>query len=177
MSSISNFSSYSDDFPGTVPKAPKTIGTITACILNCLLTSAGKSIYLLTFSCSFCLTCGPLESKNPQCSRAFLPVNHYNIWSITTHFPVSLYWLVPVDCYFAITSLSVTTLDTRLYHLFHLGVPYFLSNNQWMCLSTTSCQIWYFVLANTEQPLLRSVDSQFQSIRHTTYTSVIHPGR
>ena len=31
-----------------------------------------------------------------------LLINHYHIRPIITHFPISLYCFVPVDCYFAI---------------------------------------------------------------------------
>ena len=52
-SSIPNFLSDSDR---TVPKAPKTIGTITVLTLDCLLTSAAKSMCLSIFSSSISLT-------------------------------------------------------------------------------------------------------------------------
>ena len=94
------------------------------------------------------------DSKIHSVPRALLPVNHCHMWSMVTHFRISLYWFVPVDCYFAIISLSLTTLSAWLYQLFLVWIQYFLSNNQWMCLPTISCQIRYFDSANTEQPLL-----------------------
>ena len=53
MPSVSTFSSDYSSFAGTVPKAPKTFGTISVFTLNCLLTSAAKLMYLSVLFFSF----------------------------------------------------------------------------------------------------------------------------
>ena len=97
-----DFSSDYNSFAGTVPKAPKTIGTIAVFTQNCLLTSATKSIYLSIFSASFSLTWWSIGTSNVPC---VLPINHYHIWFTIIHFPISLYWSAPAHCYFAIICL------------------------------------------------------------------------
>ena len=86
--SIFSFLIDSDSFPGIVPKAPKTIGIITVFTLNCLLASAAKSMYLSVFSSMM-----HLDLKIHIVPRALLPINHYDIWPIITHFPIIFYCL------------------------------------------------------------------------------------
>ena len=100
MFSVFSFSIDFDSSPEIVPKAPKKIGVITVFTLNCLLTSAAKSVYSSIFS--------PMihwDLKIHIVPRVLLPIRYYNIWPIITHFPIILYWLVSVDCYFAIICL------------------------------------------------------------------------
>ena len=100
-SSISNISRNSDSFAGIVPKAQKKkkkFGTITVFTVNCLLTSAAKSMYLSIFSSSFSLT----RWSNGIVKSA---VQHVFSSLSITHFPISLYWFVSGDCYFAIICL------------------------------------------------------------------------
>ena len=73
------------------------------------------------------------------------------------------YQFVPVFIGFLPSSVSATTLGTWLYHLFPVGIPCFLSNNQLVCLPTTSCQIRYFDLANTGRPLLGCITVSLDS--------------
>ena len=48
--------------------------------------------------------------------------------------------------------------------------PILLQNNQWMCLLTLSCRIWYFDLANTGKPLLRCISVPL-SLPHNLHIS------
>ena len=80
MSSVFNFSSDSDNFAGTVPKAPKTNSTITVFTRNCLLTSVVKSMYLSIFSSSFFFNMMVhWDRKMRNVPRVLLPVNYYHI--------------------------------------------------------------------------------------------------
>ena len=106
----------------------------------------------------------------------FLPINHYHIWSIIIHFPISFYWFVPVNCTLP-SSVFVTTLGTWLYQLFPEGIQCFLSNNQWMCLATISCWIRYFDLANTGQPLLRCITVSLDSPHNLHIGDTSRPSR
>ena len=88
MFSIFSFSIDSDSSPEIeiVPKARKKIGTMTVFTLNCLLTSAVKSMYLSIFPSMI-----HWDLKIHIVPRVFLPINYYNIWPIITHFPIILY--------------------------------------------------------------------------------------
>ena len=79
--------------------------------------------------------------------------------------PISFYWFVPVDCYFAINYLCYN-IGYRLYLFFSVGISCYLSNNQWMCLPIISCRIWYFDLRNTGKPLLRCITVSLDSPRN-----------
>ena len=103
---ISDFSSASDSFAGTVTKAPKTIGMITVFSLNCLLTLAEKCMHLSIFFSSFFYNMMiHWDRKINHILLVLFPINHYYIWPIITHFGISLYWFVSVDFYSAIISL------------------------------------------------------------------------
>ena len=106
----------------------------------------------------------------------FLRINHYHIWSIIIHFPISFYWFVPVNCTLP-SSVFVTTLGAWLYHLFPEGIQCFLSNNQWMCLATISCWIRYFDLGNTVQPLLRCITVSLDSSHNLHIGDTSRPSR
>ena len=96
------------------------------------------------------------DHKIHNVPRVVLLINHYHIWPILTHFSISLYWFLSVDCYFA----------TICHHQHWVPgcTTSFLSGSHAYWVTTNECAYpLYHVevdisnLANTEQPLMRCI--------------------